>query len=129
LIDRRGKQDLPKAEFVCDEHFPRLVPAVENALFRMAQEGLNNASRHSGSDRVLITLRQQENRVRLEIRDWGRGFDTSAVRADRFGLKGIRERARILGGEASIESTPGQGTVISVQFPLTSAPERVEPAT
>lgn len=129
LIDRRGKQDLPKVEFVCDEHFPRLDSSVENALFRIAQEGLNNAARHSGSDRVLITLRQRKNRATLEIKDWGKGFDTSAVRADRFGLRGIRERARILGGEASIESTPGQGTLISVQFPLASAPGRVELAT
>lgn len=129
LVGRRGKQDRPQAEFVCDEQLPRLAPAVENALFRIAQEGLNNASRHSGSDRVQITLRHQANRLRLEIRDWGKGFDTSAVRPDRFGLKGMRERARIFGGEAFIESTPGKGALISVQFPLASTRGRGEPAT
>lgn len=118
LLDARPDQSLPKAEFVCDMPFKRLDPLHENALFRIVQEGLNNATRHSGSDKARITLRQQEDQVLLEIRDWGRGFDVSAVGADRFGLKGIRERARILGGDASIESTPGQGTLISVQVPL-----------
>lgn len=119
LIDRREKQNRPKVEFVCDESLPRLDSLVENALFRIAQEGLNNATRHSGSDRVRIALRQQKDRVLLEIKDWGQGFDTSTVRADRFGLKGLRERARILGGKACIESALGQGTLITVQFPLT----------
>lgn len=117
LIAIRGSDAIPRAEFVCDAHFDRLDPLLENALYRISQEGLNNATRHSGSERVVISLREHEGSVLLEIKDWGNGFDVSTVGSDRFGLKGIRERARILGGEASIKSSPGKGTSISVKLP------------
>ncbi|MBN1590700.1 MAG: PAS domain S-box protein [Pirellulales bacterium] len=119
LIAIRGSHALPRVEFVCDSHFGRLDPLLENALYRIVQEGLNNATRHSGSEKVVISLREHESSILLEIKDWGSGFDVSTVGADRFGLRGIRERARILGGEASIESSLGKGTSVTVRIPGT----------
>lgn len=120
LIRQRDSNTPPKVEFVCDTRFTRLDPLLENGLFRMVQEALNNAARHSRSDRVRITLRQRSGRIRLSVRDWGNGFELSSVGDNRFGLEGIRERARILGGEAKISSSPGQGTLVRVRLPLIS---------
>jgi len=124
LIAMRGSQTLPKAEFVCEMQPQRLDPLLENALYRIVQEGLNNATRHSGSDKVQVTLRERSGWVLLDIRDWGKGFDLATVGTDRFGLRGIRQRASILGGEAIIGSTPGQGTLITVQLPHAPADKR-----
>jgi signal transduction histidine kinase len=82
------------------------------------QEGVTNARRHSGSERVRVALVQRGDQVRITVQDWGDGFDPEQARGRGFGLEGIQERARLLGGHASIESTPGEGTVITVELPL-----------
>ena len=101
-----------------DVAFQRLAPPLESALFRIAQESLQNAYRHSHSDRILIELTQRENRVHLTVRDWGVGFSPENIEEQRFGLQGIRERTRLLAGRVTIESTPGKGTHIGVELPL-----------
>ncbi len=73
---------------------------------------------HSQSETVRGSLLQQEDRLRLEIRDWGVGFDTRAVQGNRFGLEGIRQRAKLLGGKCGIRSTAGKGTRITVELPV-----------
>lgn len=98
--------------------FQRLASPLENALFRIVQESVTNVARHSQSDHCLVKLTQHDRRVRLVIRDWGAGFDLHAVRNGAFGLRGIRERARLLGGKVAIRSKPGQGTRITVELPL-----------
>jgi PAS domain S-box-containing protein len=98
--------------------FDRLVPILENAIYRIVQEGLANACQHSKSEKVRVSLLQQEDRVRIEIWDWGVGFDAKTVRENHFGLEGIRQRARLLGGKCSIRSKPGKGTRITVELPV-----------
>lgn len=105
-----------------DVRFGRLVWPLETAIFRIVQESLHNALRHSRAKRVRIALDQQEDRVRIEVRDWGIGFDPARVDPNRFGLEGIRERAELFGGNLVIESTPGEGTRIAVDFPIIEAP-------
>lgn len=108
----------PKIEFASDMRPRRLEPTLEDTLFRIVQECLTNACRHSKSPRVLVRLAEQGERVRVEVRDWGIGFDPDAVRGVHFGLEGIRQRARLLSGEAAIRSAPGKGTRIVVDLPL-----------
>ncbi|NQT14255.1 MAG: PAS domain-containing protein [Planctomycetes bacterium] len=96
----------------------RLEPLLENAIFRITQESLANAHRHSKSDKASITLVQDKDCMQVEIQDWGIGFDPDRVGESCFGLAGIRERARVLGGQATIESAPGEGTRIVVRLPL-----------
>ncbi len=91
---------------------------MENAIYRIVQEGLTNACRHSKSQRVRVELMQRGDLLQIKVQDWGEGFDPARVDADRFGLEGIRQRARLLGGSASVESTPGQGTCLAVELPL-----------
>ena len=67
---------------------------------------------------VRVALLQREDKIDIEIRDWGVGFDPAAVEESRFGLAGIQDRARLLGGKCTIASTPGQGTTLVVELPL-----------
>jgi len=97
-------------EWLHHVYFDRLTPPLEAAIFRIAQESLTNASRHSKSRRVRVELAQQADRACITVQDWGCGFDLQATNADRYGLQGIWERARLFGGKASIQSAPGKGT-------------------
>jgi len=118
LVCDRGDSHEPRIEFHSDVQFDRLQPVLENSLFRIVQESLTNARQHSKSDKVRVSMTQQNDRVHLEIRDWGEGFDPDGVQGHCFGLRGIRERARLLRGEATIDSEPGKGTHIFVDLPL-----------
>jgi two-component system, NarL family, sensor kinase len=100
---------------------PPLPPAVELGLYRIAQEALQNALRHADASHIVLRLEAPPGRVRLTVQDDGRGFDTSGDgSAGRFGLVGMRERARLLGGGFQIESSPGAGTRITADIPLKS---------
>jgi len=118
LVCDRGDSHDPRIEFDADVRFDRLQPVLENSLFRIVQESLTNARQHSKSDKVRVSMVQHNNHVRLEIRDWGVGFSPDSVQGHCFGLRGIRERARLLQGEATINSTPGEGTHIVIELPL-----------
>ncbi len=98
--------------------FDRLSPALEMSLFRIIQEALTNAIRHSKSDRVSIDMKQTDRTIQVGIEDWGVGFDPAEPKSGHYGLEGIRQRARLLGGAAKIESEPGKGTRIEVDLPL-----------
>jgi PAS domain S-box-containing protein len=115
------KQELSgiQMEFTHHVQFERLAPAIELAMFRIAQESLNNIWKHSGSQRAELVIKQRADRIQMTIRDWGHGFDLSKIAPKRYGLLGIRERSRLLGGEAKIESIINVGTTISVELPLT----------
>jgi signal transduction histidine kinase len=118
LVNEERRQNGPTIEFHSDVAFDRLIPILENAAYRIIQEGLTNACKHSKSQRVRVELVQHGEDLRIKIQDWGVGFDPSDVEEDRFGLPGIRERARLLGGNATVESTPEHGTCILVELPL-----------
>jgi len=111
----------PEIEYHHDVQFRRLEPTLENSLFRIAQEAMANACRHSKSDKVRVQLTQEGDEVTLEVCDWGIGFDQDAVQENRFGLESIRERCRILRGELTITSEPGKGTVVRAKFPVVEA--------
>ena len=100
---------------VCQRRYSSLL---ESALFRICQEALTNARKHSRSPRVSVDLREVGDRIRLEVQDHGVGFDPDQVAQRTFGLEGIRQRARLNGGTARIESAVGQGTRIVVELPL-----------
>ncbi|HEX5716696.1 MAG TPA: sensor histidine kinase, partial [Thermoanaerobaculia bacterium] len=102
------------------EPFPSIVPlppAVEVGLYRIAQEALQNALRHAAASRIFLRLETSSDRVRLVVQDDGKGFPEEAT-SSRFGLVGMRERARLLGGSFQVESSPGAGTRITAEIPL-----------
>jgi signal transduction histidine kinase len=115
--------DGPKVEFSHDIQCERLAPPLENAIFRVVQETLTNARRHSKSDTAQVRLLQRGRTIRVEVTDQGVGFDTSKVPKNCFGLEGIRQRAWLFGGRATIESNPGGGTQVIVELPLLESAE------
>jgi beta-phosphoglucomutase len=121
LIYEHRKNGGPEIEFDHNMGGERFPPPLENAIFRIVQESLNNARRHSRSDRVGVSIIRREDYIYIDVRDWGIGFDVGAIEEQRFGLQGIRERVRLLDGSVAIESTPREGTHISVKLPLTGA--------
>jgi two-component system, NarL family, sensor histidine kinase UhpB len=100
---------------------PRLTKAVEAAMYRVAQEALNNVARHAKASRVNIRLWRAPGEFHCSIRDDGVGFDpVVAARGSRnaIGLLGIRERLSVLGGTLQIESAPQQGTELKILVPV-----------
>ena len=118
LVHEQRRRGGPKIEFHSSVQFGRLPSILENALYRIAQEALTNACKHSKSKKVTVTMTQEGQEVRLEVRDWGIGFDPEAVEKGHFGLEGIRQRVRLLGGRLNIESTPDSGTLVQVVVPI-----------
>lgn len=99
--------------------FIELPPAIEEGLFHIAQEALNNALKHANASRVRVTLHQQGSYILLQISDNGRGLDASGVEGTGgMGLTTMRERAENLGGTLEIEGMPEKGTVIAARIPL-----------
>ena len=96
----------------------RLPTAVETGLYRVAQEAMTNVARHARATRVDVLLERLGDRVVLVVEDDGAGFETGRILAgEHFGLLGMRERAEALGGNLTVESTPGSGTTIVVEVP------------
>ncbi|WP_329130482.1 GAF domain-containing sensor histidine kinase [Streptomyces sp. NBC_01476] len=98
----------------------RALPAAqEEALLRVAQEAMHNALRHARATAVGVTLEGRGTGARLRIRDDGRGFDPSAVRAAgrHLGLVSMRDRADGVSGRLTVQSAPGKGTVIEMEVP------------
>jgi signal transduction histidine kinase len=99
----------------------RLDAGQALGLFHIAQEALNNVSKHSHATMVSIRLSKNNGRVALQIEDNGTGFDPDEKKSgEGQGLRNIRDRARALGAETTIDSRAGQGTMIRVELPQTS---------
>jgi signal transduction histidine kinase len=118
LISQGGAQGKAEIDFVRHLDGGRLAPSLENAIYRIVQEGLANARRHSRSKRVLVKLTQRNRYLQVEVQDWGIGFNPREVGDGHFGLEGIQKRASLFGGSATIKSSAGKGTRIVVRLPL-----------
>jgi PAS domain S-box-containing protein len=101
----------------------RLPPAVETTLFHVAQEALTNIRKHAQAKTVRIKLTRLGEKIRLRVRDYGRGFELSALTdantlGEMVGLSGMREQVALLNGKFKIQSRPGAGTLIVADIPL-----------
>ena len=113
-----GRSRLPIELIIEDE---RALPAeLKIALYRIAQEALNNISKHAAASQVTLKLTYQPQVMVLSIRDNGRGFDPSGVQPYSLGLGIMRERAQKIGATLTIDSQIGEGTVVRVTCPLNS---------
>jgi signal transduction histidine kinase len=99
---------------------PRLPAQIQTAIYRLLQECLNNAVRHSSASTVNISLKSADEHISIEVVDDGKGFDVEAALAKpgAFGLTGMKERVALLGGDLRIRSRPGKGTRIRVRLPV-----------
>jgi signal transduction histidine kinase len=98
----------------------RFLPEVETTAYRIVQEALTNVARHAGADGVSVRLWSNDEMLGLSIEDHGAGFDASdeSILNKSNGLAGMRERATLLGGRLTLESTPGLGTNLFAELPF-----------
>ena len=92
---------------------------IETGLYRIAQEALVNVLQHANANLAVIRIITEPNQVTLSVEDDGLGFDPTKISDERFGLIGMNERAKLLGGSLQIRSDPGESTKIIVLVPLT----------
>ncbi|HLY67583.1 MAG TPA: GAF domain-containing sensor histidine kinase, partial [Chloroflexota bacterium] len=117
-VTELGARGEVEAGFSCTGQPVALSVEAQTCLLRVTQEALANVVKHAAAGKVEVTLAYEEAGVSLTIRDDGRGFDPAAARpagqAGGFGLIGMRERCRLANGVLTLESAPGQGTVVHV---------------
>jgi PAS domain S-box-containing protein len=123
LVGEKRQTESVAIEFNHDVRFGHLASPLESAIFRIVQECLTNACRYSQSKKIEIDLKQSNGTLQLRIQDWGVGFNPQQINGQHLGLRGIRERARLLGGNAEIVSALDAGTTVTVQLPLVVRPE------
>ena len=117
LIDSVAERAGFKTNVNVDSPLPYLAPNVEQVFYRIAQETLENVSRHANAYMVLAELHEEDGKLTMLIRDDGRGFNMNDVKDEgHFGLKGMHERALTIGAELTIESQPGRGTSVRLSW-------------
>ncbi len=104
----------------------RFAPQIETAAYRIVQETLTNVARYAGVKQVMVDVCSDQDTLTIEIKDKGVGFNPEAATgAGKVGgLTGMRERTMLLGGKIKIESAPGTGTSVTVEFPLGEPSEK-----
>jgi two-component system sensor histidine kinase UhpB len=128
LVDRQARAT--GIDIACEFSGPgdrRHDPALEVACYRIAQEALNNATRHAGPRKITVRLEGDGQLLKLCVQDDGHGFDESAARnraarGGSLGLISMEERAELAGGRLKLRSVLGAGTTVSALFPLREAP-------
>jgi signal transduction histidine kinase len=113
-----------QVEIFIEAELPPVSIPVKIALYRVLQEALSNAYRHAGVDRHEVWLRCRDGMIELEVIDEGRGFDpppldgpSATEREEHIGLRGMRERVHLVGGQLQVVSRPGLGTRVLVKVP------------
>ena len=122
LVEDIRQQSPLSVSFTATGATAPLPSRLEVGLYRIAQEALTNVRRHAGARSVVLQLVITPEHARLVLEDDGAGFDPEAIRSEHYGLIGINERTRLLGGHLRIESTRGTGTRLEVTIPLEHAP-------
>ena len=122
LVERLNWGQVLEVELQADlsyeagRHPTRLLNQVEDTVYRLVQEGLNNVAKHGGTERATVEAIEDEESLRVLISDDGKGFDPDGD-SDGFGLRGMRERVALAGGLLVVSSTPGAGTAIEATLP------------
>jgi len=118
-----GERHRLRVGFVVSGRVRPLGPPEEVAVFRIFQEALNNVVRHAGARSVEVALAYRAHHVRLQVRDDGHGLacplpPERLLKERKYGVLGMREQAAALGGELSIQSRPGGGTLVDLVLPV-----------
>lgn len=98
--------------------YQKLPIRIEMGLYRIAQEAIMNSLKHAEASKIELSIKYTERYTALQVKDNGQGFDTTKPYPNAFGLIGINERIKLLGGKIDIQSAPGLGTQIAVEIPL-----------
>jgi signal transduction histidine kinase len=127
LVERYGSQTKIKVELQHAGLERRFASELETAAYRVVQEALTNVARHAGVERVAVRAWANESGLGVQVTDEGRGFDAAVViaKGQSSGVLGMRERARALGGQLTIDTHPGAGVRLTAEFPLSAPSARV----
>jgi signal transduction histidine kinase len=119
-LEWQGREISRRGEMEVDVHpqnvSEQLSDDIKVCIYRLVQEALNNAARHSGAKHADISVTQNADKIHVEVSDDGKGFLAERVRG--MGILGMEERVRRLGGSFAIQSTPGKGTTVTAELPL-----------
>ena len=121
-LKRLGQETGLKIDFKADAI--RLPKDIETGLYRIIREAVFNARKHANTKQLRVKINLEDERVRVEVRDWGKGFDQAYLDRARkrgTGLFSIRKRAELMKGVCEIQSEPGQGTTVRVEIPVSAA--------
>lgn len=128
-VDDFGQRSGLRAEFTT-EQLPASIPARQQAeLLRVVQEALTNVRKHADATMVRVRASMDAGELVVTVSDNGRGFDPQTVSDEGLGLRGMEERARLMGGHLGITSEPSDGTSVSVHLPLGGPLSPAAPAT
>ena len=128
-INQYAMNLLSAAGIACEADIPEKVPdypvtaEARHHLFLVVKEALNNLVKYAGAKVVKLKIENVDNRLRIVIADDGCGFDLGSTREGSNGLRNMRERLSEIGGECRVESFLGQGTRVTLEFPLRAAPK------
>jgi signal transduction histidine kinase len=120
-VEQNGPEKAPAVDFASrlKEKEIGVSSEAETALYRVTQEALTNVLRHAGASQVSVVLERHDGFVTVIIEDNGRGFNLEeAIRKNRLGVLGMRERMELVGGTLEVESEPGAGTTVYARVPL-----------
>lgn len=116
-----------RIDFQCADDGVEPPPEVALGLYRITQEALRNAIRHSEAEAIRVEIEADGSRIRLVVSDDGHGFDPAAdERREGLGLQGMRERVRLVGGSLELATAPGAGTRIEAAIPLSNSSAPIE---
>ncbi len=120
LVDRYSDQANIQMHIEHDRVDRRFAPQIETGAYRIVQEALTNVARHAGVTEATVRMWVEDRTLTIQIIDTGKGFDPALASADstRGGVLGMRERARLLGGDLTVASTPGEGTRVIARLPV-----------
>jgi PAS domain S-box-containing protein len=123
LVENFGQRTGIACDLTVGDASVELSQAQATAVFRIVQESLTNIAKHAQASHADIAIEKEDGQLVVRIEDDGVGFvPTGPRKPSSLGLFGLRERAQLLGGEATIDSTPGQGTMVEARFPLGDSP-------
>lgn len=123
LFERYTTQTQVKVNFEHSGLDGPLSPQISTAIYRIVQEALTNVSKYAGVDKVTVRAWSNESLVCAQIEDRGKGFNPGEITVASSGLVGMQERAHLLGGRVTIETTPGAGTRVTAELPLSGEPK------
>jgi signal transduction histidine kinase len=116
LAENAAERGALRLELELSEQIGDLLPEIEQCYYRVAQEALENVTKHADARWVAVSLKQAGKELLLEVADDGTGFAAESIASDyQFGIKGMQERAELIGGTLAVESRPGRGTTIRLR--------------
>jgi signal transduction histidine kinase len=119
MVDRLSVPVSVAVEIDAPEAPPPFTPATFEAICLIANEAISNAVRHANARNIKITSHQDRHLFQIVIVDDGQGFDMNEIpRHEGLGLSNIQQRARLYGGQVTIESAPGSGTRLTIVIPV-----------